>query len=106
MIYVSREQVAHVKYLLEQAMLGNHILFEPKVLKAALLDPRLKDWTREQLQEEYEVEGHIEKIMTLETIPLKKAYLERLPGDTFAAVVKTYVSIVENTLQSAQDVKH
>ena len=41
MIYITEEQVAQVKYLLEQAIQGNHILFDSPTLKRIIESPSL-----------------------------------------------------------------
>jgi len=91
-IYITKEQAHNVKYLLEQAMQGNHILFDSNTLS------RVMSETRATLEASYGVEPHIEKVMSLATIPEQRAYLERFDPETFELVVKTYIHIVENTL--------
>ncbi len=99
-IYISKEQAAQVKYLLEQAIQGNHVLFEASTLKKILESPL------PVLEEGYAVEPHIEKLMSLKGLASQRAYLERLDERTFAGVVRTYLNIVENTLFEAKGIVH
>jgi len=101
-IYITEDQAAQVKYLLEQAIQGNHILFDPMTLKRILETPSLP----QQEGESYEAEPHIEKLMSLKGLPEKRAYLERLDPKTFEGVVRTYLNIVENTLFEAKGTIH
>jgi hypothetical protein len=104
LIYISQEQAAQVQYLLEQAMQGNHILFDSGTLKKILSKPAPKKSQKDE--EAYPVEHHIEKLMTLKTLPEKRAYLERMDSITFEAVVRAYFNIVENTLFEVKKVTH
>jgi len=100
-IYITEEQVAQVKYLLEQAIQGNHILFDSPTLKRIIESPSLA-----VEGENYGAEPHIEKLMGLKGLPEKRAYLERLDPKTFEGVVRTYLNIVENTLFEAKGTVH
>ncbi len=104
MIYINEDQAAQVKYLLEQAMQGNHILFEPTILKKILETPPSAPPSAEG--DHYAVEHHIEKIMSFRGLPEKKAYLEKLDSQTFEQVVRAYLNIVENTLFEAKGTVH
>jgi hypothetical protein len=104
MIHIDRAQAEQVKYLLEQAMQGNHILFEPSTLRRILEKPSLP--RDESETKKYSVEHHIEKIMGFPTLAEKRAYLERMNAETFEAVVRTYLTIVENTLFEAKGTVH
>jgi hypothetical protein len=98
-IYITEAQAAQVKYLLEQAIQGNHILFDSPTLKRILENPRAEG-------ESYECEPQIEKLMSLAGLPAKRAFLERLDPKTFEGVVRTYLNIVENTLFEAKGTIH
>jgi hypothetical protein len=100
-IYITEEQAAQVKYLLEQAIQGNHILFDSPTLKRILETPATT-----APGETYAAEPHIEKLMSLKGLPEKRAYLERLDPQTFEGVVRTYLNIVENTLFEAKGTVH
>lgn len=106
-IVVSEDQLAQVEYLLDQARQGNHVLFDAErvrtVFAASATAQALAD------SEAYEVEPHLERVITLPTLAQKRAYLERLDTPTFSAVVKTYFAIVENNLREerkAAEVTH
>lgn len=103
MIYITEDQAAQVKYLLEQAIQGNHILFDSSTLKRILEAPVVAVAVTD---ENYSLEHHIEKIMSLKGLAEKRAYLERLDPQTFDGVVRTYLNIVENTLFEAKGTVH
>jgi hypothetical protein len=105
-IHITQEQAEQVKYLLEQAMQGNHILFDPATLRKILEKPVAVRATPSASEDEYSVEHHIEKIMSFKGLPEKRAYLERLDDVTFEGVVRTYLTIVENTLFEAKGTIH
>ncbi len=105
MIYITEDQAAHVKYLLEQAIQGNHILFDSPTLKRILELP-ISTGDTENRGDDYAIEPHIEKIMSLKNLAEKRAYLERLDAKTFEGVVRTYLNIVENTLFEAKGTVH
>lgn len=99
-ITITEDQAAQVKYLIDQAIQGNHILFDPATLRRVLSKPA------PSLEEAYGVEHHIEKLMTLPGLREKRTYLERLDHQTFDLVVKTYFNIVENSLFEANGTTH
>jgi hypothetical protein len=105
-IQITQEQADQVKYLLEQAMQGNHILFEPATLRKIFEKPARSLAGGTTVTDGYSVEHHIEKIMGFKSLPEKRAYLERLDIETFEAVVRTYLTIVENTLFEAKGTMH
>ena len=108
MIYVSEEQAAQVKYLLEQAIQGNHILFDPESIRKIFNSKQNPTFSQSQSSTEKKkpVEHHLEKLMSLKTLPEKKLYLERLNSETYEAVVRSYLHIVENTLFEETKVTH
>lgn len=105
MIYITEEQAAQVKYLLEQAIQGNHILFDSETLKRVLQIPHSHP-SEKTKEEGYSHEHHIEKVMGFKGLAEKHAYLERLDAKTFEGVVRTYLNIVENTLFEAKGTVH
>ncbi len=102
MITVSQEQLDTVEYLLEQSAQGNHVLFELDMVRQVFALPSLPMSEAEA----YEVEHHIEKIISLESIEKQKAYLDQLPENTLHCVVKTYFNIVENNLFENGSTRH
>jgi hypothetical protein len=105
-IYITEEQAAQVKYLLEQAIQGNHILFDSMTLKRILETAPPENRGEPAEAESDAAEPHIEKLMSLKGLPEKRAYLERLDPKTFEGVVRTYLNIVENTLFEAKGIVH
>lgn len=118
MIYVTKEQLEQVEYLIRQSIQGNHVLFDPETVRQAFreaasscknpdsLAQRRQD--AEFLEEAYSVEHHIERMMGQPTLVEKRAYLERLDQETCRRVVRTYFNIVENNLYEniEQEAKH
>ena len=94
MITVSKEQLDTVEYLLEQSAQGNHVLFGLDIVRKVFASPAISM----SEVEAYEVENHIEKMITLENLEKQKAYLEQLSEPTLYLVVKTYFNILENNL--------
>ena len=100
MITVSKEQLNTVEYLLAQSAQGNHILFGiDLVRKVFSFNPAPMTEA-----EAYEVEHHIEKIISLVGFPRQKAYVDQLPQEVLFRVIKTYFNIVENNLFENQKV--
>jgi len=102
MITVSQEQLDTVEYLLEQSAQGNHVLFEPDVVRKVFAIPSAPMSEKQA----YEVEHHIEKLISLDSIEKQKAYLELLSEATLHCVVKTYFNIVENNLFESGGNRH
>ena len=102
MITVSKEQLDTVEYLLSQSAQGNHILFDQKIVRHVFTLPA-KPMSEE---EAYEVEHHIEKIISLGAIDQQRAYLDQLKEDILFRVIKTYFNIVENNLFEAKGLRH
>ncbi len=99
MIYVSKDQLDQVEYLIGQSIQGNHILFDMDSIRRAL-----KRTISEE--EAYSVEHHIERLISEPSLERKRAYLEKLDPETYVCVVRTYFNIVENSLFENLEVKH
>lgn len=107
MIYVSKNQLNQVEYLIGQSILGNHVLFDTEALRRVFDSPELSPTASDSQDEEnYSVEHHIERIILQPTIAQKRAYLEKLDRDTFERVVRTYFNIVENNLYEQMEERH
>lgn len=102
MITVSKEQLNTVEYLLDQSAKGNHVLFDHTLI-TQVLTTHIKPMNED---EAYEVEHHIEKIISFKTINEQRAYLDQLPEATLHRVIKTYFNIVENNLFETTDQRH
>ncbi len=102
MITISQEQLTTVEYLIQQSAQGNHILFDLDVVRK-VFSIQTKPMTED---EAYEVEHHIEKLITFEGYDKQKAYLEQLPELVLYRVIKTYFNIVENSLFESSQVRH
>jgi hypothetical protein len=102
MITVSPEQLNTVEYLIEQSSQGNHVLFDLEMVRRVFENPP-KPMTE---QEAAEIEGHIEKLISLEGYERQKAYLSKLPETALLRVIKIYFNIVENNLFENSRVRH
>ena len=100
MINVSKEQLDTVEYLLDQSAQGNHVLFDLPLVRQVFAQPG----NAMSESEAYEVEHHIEKMISMTTIRSQKAYIEQLPQETLFRVIKTYFNIVENNIFENQRV--
>lgn len=102
MITVSQEQLDTVEYLIQQSTQGNHILFDPDTVR------RVFTTASHPMDEAtgYEVEHHIEKLISLSGVDQQKAYLDQLLPDTLNHVIKTYFNIVENSLFESSKTRH
>lgn len=105
MIYVSEKQLHQVEYLLKQSMLGNHVLFAADEIRGAL-SPEFSAASPKSDDAAYEVEHHVERLITQPTLSEQRAYLDKLDVETFRRVVRTYINIVENNLYESTEVRH
>lgn len=105
MIYVSKDQLHQVEYLIEQSKQGNHVLFDTETVRRVFANykNRLQRFTEE---EAYTVEHHIERLISQPSLAEKHAYLEALDRETYECVVRTYFNIVENNLYENVEVRH
>lgn len=104
MIYVSEDQLSQVEYLITQSIQGNHVLFEPSLVRQVFEELPSNDSFSEK--DAYEVEHHIEHLIQEPTLAQKRAYLEMLDSSTLQKVIRTYFNIVENSLYEKKGVKH
>lgn len=102
MITVSETQLATVEYLIKQSAQGNHVLFDLDLVRQVFA----KEAKAMSADECYEVEHHIEKLISLEGFDQQKAYIEKLPEEILYRVIKTYFNIVENSLFESVDTRH
>lgn len=102
MIYVPRERLQEVEYLIGQSIQGHHLLFDADWLRTALVgaDAPFRE------EEGYAVEPHIERLIELGSFREKRAYLERMDPHTLRQVIRTYFHIVENNLFEASKTPH
>lgn len=101
MIYVSKDQLSQVEYLIYQSIQGNHVLFDTETLRRIFgVSSLMTD------EEAYEVEHHIERLIVQPSLDQKRAYLEGLDCETFDRVVRTYFNIIENNIYENLQVKH
>lgn len=104
MIYVSKNQLDQVEYLIGQSIQGNHVLFDADTVKRVFRSTfSPAEFTEEDA---YEVEHHIERLILQPNLAQKRAYLEKLDPATYERVVRTYFNIVENNLFENTQVKH
>ena len=109
MIYVSKQQLNQVEYLIGQSILGHHVLFDTQTLRRIFKGEMIRAPEQQDDDDEgesYATEPHIEKMIALPSLAQKRAYLETLDKDTFEKVVRTYFNIVENNLYEQQEAKH
>ena len=107
MIYVNQSHVDQVEYLLEQAMQGNHVLFDAETLRKTFRKDRSVSFSEPMKDEDaYAVEPHIEKLLELPSLEQKRAFLESLDPGTLEHVVRAYFNIVENSLYESISERH
>ena len=92
MITVAEDRVKEVEYVLEQALQGNHLLFEGIAIDHLLRVPKTAGISFE------EAEVHLERLLSERDVTTKRAYLEQMPLKVLTGVVHTYFNIIENTL--------
>lgn len=105
MIQVSEEQIRQIEYLIEQSIMGNHVLFDVARIREVFVGRggRPDETSPTQAQA---IENHIEKMIGLPTLIQKRAYLERLDNRTYRMIVRTYFNIVENNLYDHGEAAH
>jgi hypothetical protein len=102
-IYVSKDQLEQVEYLISQSIQGNHVLFDPAMVRKIFESTGEKSFAD---SDAYSVEHHIERLIEEPSLEAKKAYLESLDHETLERVVRTYFNIVENNLFENDEVRH
>ena len=102
MINVSKEQLNAVEYLLEQSAQGNHVLFDVNTVRDVFSRPSQAMTEAEA----YEVEHHIEKLISFNTIEQQRAFLDQLEKPILHRVIKTYFNILENNLFENRKINH
>jgi hypothetical protein len=106
-IYVSKNQLTQVEYLIEQSIRGNHVLFDPERVRQIFeREASLSFQPLFSEEQAYSVEHHIERIVQLPTLGEKRAYLGSLEPETLDHVIRTYLNIVENNLYESKLVRH
>lgn len=103
MIYVNKEQLDQVKYLLEQSAMGNHLLFDGKTIHRIASRIGNKEEQSERVQK---AEKLLEQMILCPTLGSKKNFLETLDAQTYDDVAHVYFNIVQNTAEENQGFKH
>ncbi len=101
LIYISEDDLEQVEYLIDQSVQGHHVLFDPAIVREVMCT----DGTISE-EDAYEVEHHIENLITQSTLTLKRAYIEKLDSSTLNKVVRTYFNIIENNIYDNLEMKH
>ena len=94
LIYISKDELDHVEYLISQSIKGNHLLFDIHAIRKAYNQKESEPNEKQKIR----IARHIVKMIVLPSIARKRAYLERLDEKTYDMVVRTYFSIVENNM--------
>lgn len=102
MIEVQQDHLQQVEYLISQSEQGNHVLFEPELVRHAFLENHITITE----EDSYAVEPYIERLLGFPTLAEKKAYLGQLDNITLTKVVRTYFNIVENNLVENEVLRH
>lgn len=106
LIYITKNQLSQVEYLIDQSIQGNHVLFDLDTVRKVFwngptpFSPPLTD------EDAYSVEHHLERLISQPSLGEKRAYLEALDSETYEKVVKTYFNIVENNIYENLEVRH
>jgi hypothetical protein len=104
MIYVSKQQLKQVEYLIGQSIQGNHVLFDNEVIRRVFDAEDEPENPPERPQRDVEI--HIERMILEPTIERKREFLRKLDPRLYRRVVRTYFNIVENNLFEANGVRH
>lgn len=111
MIYVSRDRLSEIEYLIGQSIQGNHVLFDLDDVRRifgnedgfyAANRPRPAN----EDEEAYAVEPLIERLMARPSLAEKRAFLDGLDPAVYERVVRTYFNIVENNLYESVGTRH
>ncbi len=109
MIYVSKDRLSEIEYLIGQSIQGNHVLFEIDAVRRAFKDGESQadaNLSPEELEQAYAVEPLIERLMCCPSLAEKRAFLEHLEPAVYERVVRTYFNIVENNLYESIRTRH
>ena len=105
-IQVSKTQLAHIEYLLEQSLRGNHLLFEPQDVRRAMSKRGRSGGAVLTEEQASAVEPIISQLLQEPTLQRKRALLESLDQRTYDTVIRTYFCIVENNLYEKTETPH
>lgn len=83
--------VDQVEYIMDQSMVGNHVLFDPDTIRQAAQIVQTEE-------DSYGAEPYLEQLFTLPTLAQKKLYLDNLGLDLKIKVARTYLNIIENEM--------
>jgi len=103
-IYISKDQLNQVEYIIGQSLLGHHVLFDLDAIKKVFKNSQITFTQKEE--DSYAVEHHIEHIIQQPSLAQKRAYLEKLDATTYEKVILTYFNIVENNLYEYEEARH
>jgi len=103
-IYISNEDISRVEYLLSQSARGNHILFSAEEISRVFKKKSPEDYIPDESY--YQVEHHIEKLVTLPSLVQKKAYLEKLEIEVVDKIILTYFNLIDQTLFHDKNTRH
>ena|SRR3989338_1871055 len=92
MVYVNQNQLDQVQYLIEQSILGNHILFNNETIIRIAIG-NAKDLERNRMEK---AERLIEEMILCPTLDAKRCFLAKLDHDTHDDVARVYLNIVHN----------
>jgi hypothetical protein len=97
MIFVNQLQLDQVKYIIEQSVKGNHLLFHATVIKRIASRADAVEKGRTEAAEQV-----LEQMILCDTISKKKMFLEALDPTMYDDVVRVYMNIVQNSAHDSQ----
>jgi hypothetical protein len=103
LIYVNKDQLDQVKYLLQQSAQGNHLLFDENVLRR--IAPRIGR-QESRCERVVKAEALLEQMILRPGISSKRAFLEGLDPEMYDEVARVFFNIVQNTAQENQGFSH
>jgi hypothetical protein len=97
--------LAEVEYLLSQSAQGNHVLFDPEILRQALLEDARPGRPADEA-EAYAVEPHLERMLERGSLEGMREYARGLEHELQVKLVRAYLNVVENALYERSEVRH
>jgi hypothetical protein len=100
MATIHKDQIPQVRYLIEQSISGNHLLFAPEKIRDAFesqthaaVDPK-------------DLDLKIERLLNSRSLSESRAYLDSLPKSTYRLLVKAYLNLVDQTIAKSRRLEH
>ena len=105
MVQFEKEHLYELEHLFSQSAKGIHLLFDNGTIADILREPAVSTdyFSPDNVTK---VQAVLAEFVEQKSLAQKQIFLRQLPAETFELLVRTYFTIVENSIFESSDLRH